>query len=235
MLKYPQTNIQKLISRYTTPTDACRYSMGHLDLGSNWNWNNIVNPFDPQDAESIGLAQIIVASPRIKKELAYIKANFSCIPIALTQLQTRGSPLNEAIEKFYAVRPALRGIQNQDFLAKFEYVATKNSGLSVLREIGNAIHAGPAESDDSDVDGDTQFVKSLSPTELAAFKYAPVTSADVERSFSVYKNVLHEKRRKFMFENLKKHVIVHCNVFDWTSSGNKRIYYRFCSAGDDFQ
>lgn len=99
----------------------------------------------------------------------------------------------------------------------WEYVATKNSGLSVLREIGNAIHAGPAESDDSDdsdVDRDMQFVKSLSPTELAAFKYTPVTSADVERSFSVYKNVLHAKRRKFTFENLKKHVIVHCNVFD---------------------
>jgi hypothetical protein len=40
----------------------------------------------------------------------------------------------------------------------------------------------------------------LSPSEI---KYAPITSCDVERSFSWYKSVLRPNRRTFHFENLK--------------------------------
>ena len=45
----------------------------------------------------------------------------------------------------------------------------------------------------------------------APYKYCPTTSADVERSFSMNKCVLTEKRRHFLFENLKHHCIVLCN------------------------
>jgi len=42
-------------------------------------------------------------------------------------------------------------------------------------------------------------------------KFAPMTSCDVERSFSVYKTTLTDNRRRFLFENIKHHVIVQCN------------------------
>ena len=50
----------------------------------------------------------------------------------------------------------------------------------------------------------------LPPNLLAAFKYAPVTSCDVERSFSAYKNVLIEKRTNFTEENIEKNLICYC-------------------------
>jgi len=37
-----------------------------------------------------------------------------------------------------------------------------------------------------------------------------MTSCDVERSFSVYKTTLADNRRRFLFENIKHHVIVQC-------------------------
>lgn len=52
----------------------------------------------------------------------------------------------------------------------------------------------------------------LSPEELALFKFCPTTSTDVEKSFSIYIFTLNDKRRRFLFENIKQHMIVQCNV-----------------------
>ena len=50
----------------------------------------------------------------------------------------------------------------------------------------------------------------MNPAMIAAMKFAPMTSADVERSFSTYKHVLTEKRTSFTPEHLKKYMI--CNL-----------------------
>ena len=42
---------------------------------------------------------------------------------------------------------------------------------------------------------------------LAQMKFFPITSCDVERSFSDYKSILTEKRTSFTPENLEMHVI----------------------------
>lgn len=59
-----------------------------------------------------------------------------------------------------------------------------------------------------------EYIDTLSPAELEAFKYAPAVSCDVERTFSDYKLVLEDTRRSFVFDNLRKHVIIHCNKFN---------------------
>ncbi|KAF0765111.1 DUF659 domain-containing protein [Aphis craccivora] len=43
----------------------------------------------------------------------------------------------------------------------------------------------------------------------------PITSVDVERSFSKYKNLLSNNRRSFTFDNIKYALIVQCNDFDF--------------------
>ena len=50
------------------------------------------------------------------------------------------------------------------------------------------------------------------PHQLACYKYAPVTSCDVERSFSVLKNVFTERRTSYLFDNLKKVVMIQFNM-----------------------
>jgi len=49
------------------------------------------------------------------------------------------------------------------------------------------------------------------PTILSCFKYAPITSVDVKRSFSVFKNMLTDKRHSFTEEKLEMHMIIHFN------------------------
>ena len=41
-------------------------------------------------------------------------------------------------------------------------------------------------------------------------KFCPTTSVDVERSFSVFKNIISNHRQSFIEENLSKTVASHC-------------------------
>ena len=63
--------------------------------------------------------------------------------------------------------------------------------------------------------GDSESMDELSEeltgNDLKFYKYAPITSTDVERSFSRYKNLLSNNRRVFHMENLKKILVVQCN------------------------
>jgi len=74
-----------------------------------------------------------------------------------------------------------------------------------VSEFGDAIFSS---------DGSILFCKmpeDLTNNDLIYFKYAPITTTDVERSFSRYKNLLCDNRRSFDFENLKKSFVVQCN------------------------
>jgi len=51
----------------------------------------------------------------------------------------------------------------------------------------------------------------LNASVMVYFKYAPITSVDVERSFSQYKNLLTDKRRSLLLENIKEMLIIQCN------------------------
>jgi len=87
---------------------------------------------------------------------------------------------------------------------KLKSVLEKNKGFDTLKKIDNMLCGSFA---------DTINVAFTLP-ELCVFKFAPVTSCDVERSFSQYKAIFRPNRQIFNFENLKKHVIVYCNQFD---------------------
>ena len=52
----------------------------------------------------------------------------------------------------------------------------------------------------------------LTPNEIAHFKYAPITTTDLERSFSVYKTLLADNRQSFTFENLRQTFVTRCNA-----------------------
>ncbi|KAJ4439880.1 hypothetical protein ANN_08009 [Periplaneta americana] len=51
-----------------------------------------------------------------------------------------------------------------------------------------------------------------SPRDLTYFKYALMTSVDVERSFSMFRNVLSENRRSFTPKNLEMTIVICCNA-----------------------
>jgi len=50
------------------------------------------------------------------------------------------------------------------------------------------------------------------PKDHASFKFAPVVSCDVERSFSAFKDLLTNKRTNLTEENIMYHLVISCNM-----------------------
>ena len=55
-----------------------------------------------------------------------------------------------------------------------------------------------------------ELPEEIPPELVSAYKYCPITSVDIERSFSAYKLILTDKRHKFTPEHLEKIIIVYC-------------------------
>ena len=72
-----------------------------------------------------------------------------------------------------------------------------NQGLQILTLINQRLRAEPL----SPIE--VNLLQDYTPQEIALFTYAPITSVQVERAFSLYKNILTDRRRSFTFENLK--------------------------------
>ena len=53
----------------------------------------------------------------------------------------------------------------------------------------------------------------LDPEKIAAYKFAPITSIDVERSFSTYKRILDDHRLNLLEINIEMIIIVNFNKF----------------------
>jgi hypothetical protein len=85
---------------------------------------------------------------------------------------------------------------------KMKSVLDKNSGYETLCSISRIL-TGESFS--------TLNIEELTASDLVHFKYAPIVSADVERSFSKYKNVLSDNRRSLTFENLRMLTVIYSN------------------------
>lgn len=190
-------------TRWGTWIDAAIYYADNFEVV-----RSVVNSFDPEESEAISAAQQLMRLSNIKRELAFIKTNYSCFSTALTSIQAQGVSLSAAIEKFLAVGAQLDGTQHAAVRQKFDTIIRKNKGLAILRKI-SAILQG-IDTDDTEP---SDFINNLSPSELSAYAYAPVTSCDVERTFSSFKYIFSDRRRSFTLENLKQHLVIYCNEF----------------------
>ena len=54
--------------------------------------------------------------------------------------------------------------------------------------------------------------ESIPSLKIACFKFVPIVTVDAERSFSIFRTVLADNRLSYTFENLKKTLVIRCNV-----------------------
>ena len=88
-------------------------------------------------------------------------------------------------------------------MKKLESVLGRNVGYNTLCHISKVL-AGESF--------DISSIEELTASDLVYFKYAPVVSVDVERSFFRYKNELSHNKRSLTFDNLHKLVVVYYNI-----------------------
>ena len=134
----------------------------------------------------------------MKSALIFIKTNYAYLVSAIQLLEKRGITLVEAISAYKNVKHRMENVPGnfgEKILTKLKAVADKNPGLEHFLEVAK-VHEGYAASVDVDIG------------KAVVLKYAPVTSCDVERSFSMYKDILSHKRQNLLPENIEKYLIV---------------------------
>ena len=192
---------EPVITRWGTWLNAALYYAENLTLIA-----PTINSFDETDAAAIRQAQQLLKNELIPGQLAFIKAHFSSLSSAITQLESVGMLLSQSLSIVAAARADLAvssGEPAVSTLAKFDRVLANNTGYTTLQRISRVLLAESERFEEPESE--------LTPSDIANFKFAPITSCDVERSFSIYRHILSDRRRGFTFENLKMTLIVNSN------------------------
>ena len=162
----------------------------------------VIDSFDANEAASIAEAQEVFRCDHLAQDLAFISSHFSKLPKIIKQLETLGLPLSESthiasnfIEELYLV-PGLCGNKMK---IKIQNVVKRNPDIEEIFQIGKIMRHETISS-----------LMTVPFTLWSKYKNAPITSCDVERSFSAYKLILTDKRHQFTPENLEKNIVIYC-------------------------
>jgi len=114
----------------------------------------------------------------LETNLVFIHGNYGYLPDVIEKLETRGLSLTSSIEivrKICEKLNSVSGITGKLINEKFKNVLDKNKGFEVLQQISNVLCDNKIVTD--------KFPEDLSIQESIYFKYAPITSVDVDLMF----------------------------------------------------
>ncbi|KAJ4450654.1 hypothetical protein ANN_02083 [Periplaneta americana] len=96
---------------------------------------------------------------------------------------------------------------NKHIAAASRVHSRQNSGYKKMCKVAQVLEGVPVGEIDS-----------VCVCDIPLFKYARLTSCDVETSFSQYKSLFRDNRHAFVMENLEMTFVVHCNSRTTTSN-----------------
>jgi hypothetical protein len=196
----PDLNLppEPVITRWGTWLEALKYYAV--------NYEKIVRVFDSlnvEEAVSIKNAQNLLNDKSIRSQLIFIESNYGFLAESIKKLESSGLSLASQIEIVSDAIDAVNNVKGDtanSIKTKLDSVVNKNVGFEMMKNISMSL------SEHSSINHTIYTVK-----ELLAFKYAPITSVNVERSFSMFKSVFRSNRQSFLFENISEMLIIYCN------------------------
>ncbi|XP_016655804.1 uncharacterized protein LOC107882241 isoform X1 [Acyrthosiphon pisum] len=187
-----------IITRWGTWINAVKYYCTNFN-----ELKSIIEEFE-EESECVRAAKRLFKMPSIQSNLVYIVSNFGFLPDTITKLETRGVLLSKSVDIVNNIQIKLEECNGEIaklILDKFNKVISKNKGWGNIKNI-NQVLIGETTTDDD------LSSSNLNLDNYLSMKYAPITSVDVERSFSMYKNILTSNRNRFTEDNLSKYMVV---------------------------
>jgi hypothetical protein len=135
-----------------------------------------------------------------------IKSNYGGIATTISRLEAVGTDLHESLELIKGVKCEIgraRGKIGDAVKSKLNAVLRRNNCYVTICKISDILSGNEA------ILGVDE--PASNSNDLTLFRYALVTSWDVERSSPCYKTILSDNRRIFSLEALKMHIIIYCN------------------------
>ncbi|XP_049868037.1 uncharacterized protein LOC126378420 [Pectinophora gossypiella] len=179
---------QPIITRWGTWLAAASYYVKYFD-----EIKHILTCLRSSEAVSIKNAKNIINKDNIRNDLNFIDENFKIIQIALTNLQKRDRSIVESFQIFDEVRSVVNWSMSSPIQNKLEAVISRNPDIDIIRTFSEQIASGSATDD------------------ILIWKFAPLTSVEVERTFSTYKWILNVKRNRLKLANMEKIIVIYFN------------------------
>lgn len=189
---------QPVITRWGTWIEAARFYANNFDA-----IKSVVDAIDSSCASSVYVTKELLQDISLQKDLAIIDTHFSFLSGAITKLETRGLPLAEAISEIEKIQQCINALPDsvgKKVKEKWCFVQNKNSGFAAVKKINDFLNGNG-----------TELPEKVKPMSTKLYKFCPITSVDVERSFSAFKMIFDDRRHQFTLENLEKHLVVYCN------------------------
>ena len=220
---------EPVLTRWGTWLEAAFFYAIHLEK-----IDEIIESFDEEEATSIKSAKEALQYEHLQEDLTFIKTHFQILPEAMKKLETVGLPLTESIDLVSGVVENLENIPGncgkkvrhefvlkkmntqQKFInlstldihfrflqikKKLRAVLKRNTNFNLLSKVSDILKGA-----------NVQGPQEIPPHHWCMFKYAPITSCDVERSFSAYKLIFTDKRHQFTVNNIEKN---YCNILQF--------------------
>ncbi|KRX71690.1 hypothetical protein T06_6751 [Trichinella sp. T6] len=118
----------------------------------------------------------------------------------ITYLEKRSETLVDRLQAFDEVIDNIHkipGIVGEDIKSKCDKVISANKDLKEIKSIAEVLKGN----------SNAQVI-GMNIESAVCFKYAPVTSAEVERSFLQLKHILSDRRYSLTPDNLKKMLVI---------------------------
>jgi hypothetical protein len=183
-----------VITRWGTWIEASSFYFNNLD-----DIKNVVSSL-PDDASSIIECKNLLLKSSLQPQLNFIEEHFTTLPHAITSFETQNLSLKESLSKFDEILNNLKLISGEfgdRVQRKLQIVFNKNPDLNMLYQIYSQKCNDVANE---------QYQKFI-----PYFDHPPLSSCDVERSFSIFKDILTPKRNRLTEENLEKLVVISAN------------------------
>jgi hypothetical protein len=164
-----------VVTRWGAWIDATIYYCDHFQVVK-----NIADSMNTEDMRAIEAAQEQFSCSEMEGRLAFIKANFSSLTEGIKCIQEKGATLEDSLALVKNIARDLERVPvyiGKMVSRKVKRVLGKNSGYETFRSISRIL---------TEESFSTFNIKELTASDLVHFKYAPIVSADVERSFSKY-------------------------------------------------
>ena len=191
---------QPVVTCWGTWLSAALYYASHFEI-----IERVVAELDGNEAAAIKKSQDLLKDAFLRSHLTCIASNFSKIPDYLKKLECSSQTMSTTLGILDDLRhdldaasdPVVDRIRN-----KLASDLHKNPGLERMLQIHQALLGNTMSPE----------ISNLSLSDISSYKYAPLVSVDVERSFSRYNDLLTDRRYNLTPENVRLHIIPMCNA-----------------------
>ena len=153
---------------------------------------------DDEEAASIKISKDLLYDLTIRAVLLFISSSYGFLEVAFKKLESYGQPLylqikvvTDSVEAIFNIN----GKAADSIEGKLSNIIEKSNCFDTLKNISEEL---------SGVSIKNMAKQKHTIAAIIAFKYGLITSADVRRSFSMYKIFFRANSQSFLFKNLSE-------------------------------